>query len=165
MDFTVDLLKKKIAEYEEEVSTGNNETAKFHEKQVKILEKKLTDLDAKELALWEAQLDSENKMPSHILKSLTDKLAKEREETETALTKAREAVATPIDNEVKRVTLQNALDALRDDEISVAEKNRYLKACISRITYHREAPQRRFGKGSGGGYVIAPIELDVKMMF
>ena len=165
MDFVVDLLKQKIAEYSEEVSNDTTETAKFHEKQVKNLEKKLSDLDAKELALWEAQLDPETKMPTHILNSLTDKLSKEREETETALAKAREAVSTPIDNEVKRVTLQNALDALRDDEISVAEKNRYLKACISRITYHREPAQKILGKGNGRGYISPPIELDVKMMF
>ena len=165
MDFTVDLLKQKIAEYSEEVSNDTTETAKFHEKQVKNLEKKLSDLDAKELALWEAQLGEENKMPSHIFQALTEKLAKEREETETALAKAREAVATPIDNEVKRVTLQNALDALLDDEVSVAEKNRFLKACIERITYHREPAQKILGKGNGQGYISLPIKLDVKMMF
>ena len=165
MDFVVELLKKKIAEYSEEVSNDTTETAKFHEKQVKNLERKLAELDSKELALWEAQLDTENKMPSHILKSLTDKLAKEREETEAALTKAREAVATPIDNEVKRVTLQNALDALLDNEVSVADKNRFLKACINRVTYHREPAQRILGKGNGRGYNAPPIELAVKMMF
>ena len=165
MDFTVDLLKRKIAEYEEEVSNDSTETAKFHEKQVKNLEKKLAELDSKELALWEAQLDSENKMPSNIFQALTDKLSKEREETEQALANAKEAVAKPIDNEVKLVTLQNALDALLDNEVSVAEKNRYLKACISRITYHREPAQKTSGKGNGRGYISAPIELDVKMMF
>ena len=165
MDFVVELLKQKIAEYEEEVGNESTETAKFHEKQVKNLEKKLTDLDSKELALWESQLDANNKMPSHIFQALTDKLSKEREETESALIKAREAVETPISNEVKRVTLQNALDALLDDEISVAEKNRFLKACIKRITYHREPSQRILGKGNGRGYTSPPIELDVQMMF
>lgn len=165
MEFTIDLLKRKIAEYSEEANSESAETAKIHEKQVKNLEKKLADLDAKELALWEAQLDTEHKMPSHIFQSLTDKLSKEREETETALAKAREAVAKPIDNEVKIVTLQTALDALLDREISVAEKNQFLKACISRITYHREPAQRILGKGNGKGFTFEPIELDVKMMF
>ena len=165
MDFTVDLLKQKIAEYSEEVSGDNTESAKYLEKQVKSLERKLADIDSKELALWEAQLDSENKMPSHVFQALTDKLLKEREETELALTKAREAVAMPIDNEVKRVTLQTALDALLDDEVSVAEKNRYLKTCINRFTYHRDPIQRIAGKGNGRGYISPPIEIDVKMMF
>ena len=165
IDFVVELLKRKIAEYEEEVSNDSTETAKFHEKQVKNLEKKLSDLDAKELSLWESQLDSENKMPSHIFQALTDKLTKEREETEIALSKAKEAVSKPIDNEVKRVTLQNALDALQDDKVSVAEKNLFLKACIKRIDYHRDPIQRILGKGNGRGYTSPPIELNVKMMF
>ena len=165
LDFVVDLLKQKITEYSQEVNNESAESAKYLEKQVKNLEKKLADIDSKELALWEAQLDTENKMPSHIFQSLTDKLLKEREETETALAKAKEAVATPIDNAVKRVTLQNALDALLDDEISVAEKNRYLKTCIERLTYHREPAQRIIGKGKGRGYISPPIEIDVKMMF
>lgn len=165
MDFVVDLLKRKITEYSQEVGNESTETAKYLEKQVKNLERKLADIDTKELALWEAQLDTENKMPSHIFQSLTEKLSKEREETEAALTKARDAVSTPIDNEVKRVTLQNALDALLDDEVSVAEKNRFLKACINRITYHREPAQRILGKGNGKGFISAPIEIDAKMMF
>ena len=165
MDFTVDLLKQKIREYSEEVSDENDETAKLHEKQVKNLEKKLADLNMKELALWEAQLDTENKMPSHIFQSLTDKLNKERGETEYALAKAREVAEKPMNNEVKRVTLQKALDALLDDEVSVAGKNLYLKECIERITYHREPAQRIVGKGKGRGYISPPIELDVKMIF
>ena len=165
MDFVSNLLREKITEYSENVSTDSTETATFHEKQVKNLERKLAELDTKELALWEAQLDTENKMPPHILKSLTEKLAKEREETEAALANAKEAVATPINNEVKRVTLQNALDALVDDEVSVAEKNLYLKACFDRITYHRAPAERIAGKGNGRGYNSAPIDLDVKMLF
>lgn len=164
IDFVVDLLEQKIKEYSAEVSDDSNETAKFHEKQVKNLEKKLADLDSKELALWEAQLDTENKMPQHVFQALTDKLSKERWETETALAKAREVVSTPITNEQKRVTLQNALDALLDSEVSVAEKNLFLKACIERITYHREPAQRILGKGNGRGFISAPIELDIKMM-
>ena len=165
MEFVVDLLKNKIAEYSEDVCDETSETAKFQEKQVKNLEKKLTELDAKELALWEAQLDSETKMPPHIFQSLTDKLSKEREETETALANARATVAAPINNEIKRVTLQTALDALMDDTVSAAKKNLYLKACINRITYRREAAQRCTGKGCGQRYISAPMELDVKMMF
>lgn len=165
-DFVVDLLRKRIADFEEEVRNERTDVAKFNENQVKVLEKKLSDLGDKELALWESQLDKENKMPPNVFQSLTEKLSKEREETEAALSKAREAVATPINNEVKRVTLQNALDALLDDEVSVAEKNRFLKMCIKRITYRRDTILRLTGhKGNGRGYVSPPIELDIKMMF
>ena len=164
MDFVTDTLREKITEYEIEAQKGNVDSYAFHEKQIKSLEKKLSDIASKELALWEAQLDTENRMPQHVFQALTDKLLKDREEAETALSKTRELLSAPVNYEVKRVTLQKALDALLDDEVSIAEKNRFLKACISRITYHREPSQRILGKGSGRGYISAPIELDVKMM-
>lgn len=165
MDFVENLLKQKIAQYTEEVNSDSSETTKLLEKQVKNLEKKITDLDSKELALWEAQLDTETKIPANIFQTLTEKINKEREETESALAKAREELAKPVDNEVKLVTLQNALDALLNDKVSVAEKNQSLKKCIKRITYHREPAQRIRGSGNWAGYVPAPIELDVQMMF
>lgn len=164
MDFIVDILREKITEYEIEAQKGNADSHAFHEKQIKSLEKKLADIASKELALWEAQLDTEHRMPQHVFQALTDKLVKDREEAETALSKTRELLSAPINYEIKRVTLQKALDALLDDKVSVAEKNRFLKACISRITYHREPAQRMLGKGNGRGYISAPIELDVKMM-
>lgn len=164
MDFVIDLLKEKITEYAIEAQRGNGDSYAFHEKQVKSLEKKLADMASKELALWETQLDTNNRMPAHVFQALTDKLQKEREEAETALSKTRELLSAPINYEIKCVTLQKALDALLDDEVSVAEKNRFLKECISRITYHRGPAQRILGKGKGRGYINAEIELDVEMM-
>ena len=163
MGVVVPILRDKIAEFEIEIEKGNQNADKFHEKMIANLEKKLADLNSKELSLWEAQLDSQNKMPSHIFQALTDKLIKEREETENALAKAKEVIATPIDYEVKRLTFQAALDALMDDEVSVAEKNHLLKACIDRIDYKRDAPIRQLGKGVGRQWILAPIELDVKL--
>jgi len=80
-----------------------------------------------------------------------------------ALKKAREAVSAPVDYEKKRATFQKALDALLDDNLSVAEKNHLLKKCIDKITYHRDAPQRILGKGTGRQYTEPPIKLDVNL--
>ena len=165
MDFVAKLLEQKIAEFETEVNNSNDETNAFHERLVKSLEKKLTDIDAKELSLWETQVntDKEHRMPNHVFQSLTAKLQKEREETEASLEKAREAMAAPINYEKQIVNLKKALEALLDDEVSVAEKNHFLKACIEKITYHRDTPQRILGKGSGRQWTTPPIKLDVKL--
>lgn len=162
-DFVADLLKQKIAEFEIEATRGDDSSNKYQEKRIKSLEKKLADIGTKELSLWESQIDADTKMPPHIFQALTNKLSKEREETETALKKAKEALTTPIDYEKKRVTFQKALDALLDDNVSVAEKNHFLKACIERIEYQREAPLRVPGKGSGRQWTTPPIRLDVKL--
>lgn len=163
VDFTVNLLKQKIAEFEIEAKRGDDGSNNFHEKQIKSLEKKLADINAKELSLWEAQIDSNTKMPAHIFSSLTEKLTKEREDTEKALAKTRAELTTPIDYEKKIITFQAALDALVDKDVSVAEKNHLLKKCIDRITYHREVPVRKLGKGAGRGYTNPPIELKVAL--
>ena len=165
VDFVADALRQRIREFEVEINNCDDESNKFHEKLIKSLEKKLSDLNAKELALWESQVDPnpDNRVPAHIFQAITNKLNTDREETEIALDKARKAISTPIDYEKKLETFQNALDALLDDEVSVAEKNHLLKACIDRIEYHREVPQRILGKGNGRGYTSPPIELEVHL--
>lgn len=161
VDFVADVLREKIAEFEMEIQKGNNGTDQFHEKLIKSLEKKLADINARELSLWESQVDPEigNRMPPHVFQALTDKLVKEREEAESALEKAREAISTPITYEKKRATFQNALDTLLDDEKSVAEKNLLLKSCINRITYHRD-PLERAGNRK---FTAPPIDLDINL--
>ncbi len=165
VEFVTTVLKQKISEFETEVSQGNTHTDDFHEKLIKSLEKKLSDIDAREISLWESQVDPDPavRMPYHIFQTLTDKLAKERGETELALYEARSAVETRVDYRTAIVTFQKALDALLDDEVSVTEKNKLLKACIQRITYHRDVPQRVLGKGSGRQWTSPPIELDIKL--
>jgi DNA invertase Pin-like site-specific DNA recombinase len=164
LDFVVEALKRRISEFEIEAQRGDDGSDKLHEKLAKSLEKKLLDIDAKELSLWESQVDPDmaKRMPPHVFQAITDKLAKEREETETALKKAREAISAPINYEKTRVTLQKALNAMLDDKVSVAEKNHLLKACISKIEYQRDAPERKVGTGNHAAWTTPPIHLDVK---
>jgi DNA invertase Pin-like site-specific DNA recombinase len=164
-DLVIPGLKQQIAEFDLEISNGNDKTVKLQEKLIKNLEKKLEDIDAKELSLWEAQVspDLTNRMPNHIFKTITDKLVKEREDAQIALDKARKEVSKPIDYAKKKVSFQKALDALLDDEVSVDEKNHHLKACIERITYSRGIATKMQGKGVGKKWNYAPIEIDVKL--
>lgn len=165
MDVVVDVLRKRIHDFDMELSNDHDASNKYNEKLLKNLEKKLADLDAKELSLWESQVDPDisNRMPQHIFQSLIDKLVNEREETKIAIEKTRESILTPVNIEKRRATLQQALDAILDDTVSVPEKNALLKACIDRITYSREASVRLVGKGSGRGYIKQPISVDIKL--
>ena len=166
IEFIIEVMKKKIAEFEVAVNNVDNESIVLQEKMIKNLEKKLSDIDAREVTLWEAQVDPDpaNRMPSHVFQSLTDKLKADRENTKTALAKAQAELTKPIDYEKQIVTFQKALDALLDDNVSVAEKNNLLKTCIKRIDYKREAPTRMLGKGVGRQWVMADAFIDVKFM-
>ena len=165
MDFVENLLKKTISDFEIKVGNCDEETNTFHEKHLKNLENKLSDLNAREITLWESQVNPnpENRMPTHVFQALVDKLTKEREETEIAITKTKETLSTPINYEKKLVTFKMALEALQDENKSAAEKNLFLKACIDKIEYRREAPQKVLGKGVGRQWIFSPMKLDVTL--
>ena len=166
IDMVAEVLAKRIAEFDIEVQTGEDSAYKMQEKLVRSLEKKLLDLNDKEMSMWETQVATkpEERMPPHIFQALTAKLEKERADTENALEKARKKIKTPINYEKMRVTFQKALDALLDDNMSASEKNLLLKSCINRIEYRREPSQRILGKGSGRQWSNPPIEIKVDLM-
>jgi hypothetical protein len=161
----VNQLQEKIAEFELEIAKGRDDSVAVHEKLIKNLRKRLADIEAREVAMWESQVDPnpENRMPQHIFQTLTAKLVAEREEVELALKNALETLPKPIDYEQKLVRFKNALDALLDDNRSALEKNRLLKACISKLIYHRARPQRSGNVGKGQ-WTSPPIEIQAKLM-
>lgn len=165
-DFVANVLRKKIKEFKVKANNKNNESALLHDRQITKLEKTLSDLDAREESMWKSQVDPdiENRMPSNIFKKLMNDLQAEREKTKQALEHAYKTRPTPIDYQAKIVTFQNALDALLDDNLSASEKNFLLKKCIDRIDYQRDKPEKATGKGSGRGWIKAPIHLDVKLL-
>lgn len=175
LNLVTDLLRRCIADFEIRIANQQGDSMKLHEQLLKSLEKKMQDLEAKELAQWEAQAnpDPSQRMPVEIFKKLNEKLLKEKEEVKEALCNARKSMPDPVSYEKKLFKFQEALDALLDDTVSAERKNKLLKACIDRITYTREAPQRmkrepgekhgeRF-KTSGGRWTEPPIEIDVKL--
>lgn len=185
MDVVIEILNQKLADYTVKVNENNDDSIREHEKLIKNLEKKLSTLQAKELAQWEAQSepDPAKRMPQHIFQQLNAKLLKEKEDVDIALRNAYATVPAKIDYEQKVVTLQDTLNALADENVSAAEKNKFLKLCIERIEYHRERPERikstekRTKKNGrvngkslkphplnvGANWTYTPIELEVKL--
>ena len=98
-----DILEQCIEDFEVRLNNGENDSAKLHANIIKNLEKKLKDLNAKELAQWEAQSDPnpENRMPQEIFKQLNAKLLKEKDEVQQALNKAYESMPEPVNYEEK----------------------------------------------------------------
>lgn len=187
MNSVVDILKQCIADFEIRVNSNNGDSAKLHEKLLKSLEKKMQELEAKELAQWEAQAnpDPSQRMPAHIFKVLNEKLLKEKDEVKEAMCNARKSMPDPVDYKEKLFRFKEALDALLDPNVDAQRKNKLLKDCIERIDYNREKPERirnpekvtyrngrPDGKGrrlkpnplpSGANWTSPPIELDVKL--
>ena len=175
INIVVDVLKQCINDFEIRIKNESGDAVKLHEKLLKSLEKKMQDLEARELAQWEAQSnpDPSQRMPAEIFKKLNEKLLKEKEEVKEAMCNARKSAPNPVDYEDKLFKFKEALDALLNPEVDAEKKNRLLKACIDRIEYRREAPQilkrdpgvkkgEQF-ESSGGRWTNPPIEIDVKL--
>ena len=183
IDRVAAVLEQCIEDFEIRLQNDSGDSAKLHAKLIKSLEKKEKELQAKELAQWEAQADPDpdKRMPQHIFKQLNEKLLKEKEEVHQALCKAYESMPEPVDYEEKIKLFSDALAALRDPNVDAEEKNKLLKRCISRIEYSRDKPERIASKqvkyydkelkktrhksplNRGGNWTSPPIELDVKL--
>ena len=167
-----DILKQSIEDFEIHLKNNEGDSAKIHTRLVENLERKLKDLEAKELSQWEAQShpDESQRMPAEIFKKLNEKLLLEKAEVRDALRHAYETMPEPINYEEKVRMFSDALEALNDPDVEPIVKNTLLKACIERIDYYRERPERKQpAPGNGKFPMIAtqwtnpPIELDVKL--
>lgn len=171
IDKVCEVLESCIEDFEIRIQENKSNSVELHAQLIKSLEKKLKDLQAKELSQWEQQShpDPAQRMPAEIFKQLNEKLLNEKEEIKQALCKAQEAMPEPIDYEEKQTTFKEALIALRDPEADIVLKNELLKACIERIDYYKAKPQRLQSKGRGcfpmtkSNWSNPPIELDVKL--
>ena len=178
-----EILKGCIEDFETRLKSDEGDSAKLHARLIKNLEKRMEELQAKEISQWEAQShpDPSQRMPAEIFKMLNEKLLKEKEEVQQALCKACESMPEPVDYEEKIILFREALDTLKDPDSSAAEKNKLLKACIDRIEYHRDKPERiksqqiryydkeqkrtrnKSPLKTGGNWTSPPIELNVKL--
>lgn len=172
MERVCDVLQQCIEDFEIRIENNEGDSVKLHARLVKNLEDKLKELEAKELSQWEAQShpDISQRMPAEIFKKLNEKLLKEKEDVRQALCNAYESMPEPVDYEEKMYMFKDALEALKDPDVEPIVKNTLLKACIERIDYYRERPQRKQpAKGNGKFPMIEtqwhspPIELDVKL--
>lgn len=182
-----DILAKSIADFEIKLNNSDVNSAKLHDKMIKSLEKRLREIEARELSQWEAQSDPDHskRMPQAIFKQLNEKLLKEKDEVQEALHNAYLNKPNPIDYEAKIAKFRDALDALQNPDMDAVKKNSLLKDCIERIDYSRERPERvknpekktyrngrEDGKGrrlkpnplkTGATWTNPPVEIEVKL--
>ena len=170
-----EVLEQCIEDFEIRLKNDTGDSLKLHTNLIKNLERKMKDLDTKELSQWEQQShpDESQRMPPHIFKQLNEKLLREKDEVKQALCKAYESMPEPVDYEERIHRFKDALEALKDPKADVTKQNKLLKACIDRIEYQRGKPERlkkelgekkgtRF-KSAGGRWTNPPIELDIKL--
>lgn len=158
-------IEQEIGDYEVKLSQSKEDEQKQKLAEIKMLEKRLQECEAKEVSLWEKYtIDA---MPKHIFDQLLEKTVSEKEKVLNELKTIKETVKDKVDYEDAIVSLSEALVALRDGKASVEKQNALLKACISKITYSRESPIR-VGKEYKGkthnGWTVPDFHLDIDFM-
>ncbi len=175
------VLAQCIEDFEIRLKNDEGDSVKLHARLIRNLEKKLQELQARELVQWEQQSDPDpsKRMPQEIFQKLNEKLLREKEEVQQALCKARESMPDPVDYAERAAKFRDALEALQNPDLDAQTKNRLLKACIDRVDYSREKPQRikstakrvtvdgrrirPDGLPTGANWTTPPIEIDVKL--
>lgn len=136
-EYVINTLKECIADFKVMVNNEQDDSVKLHRDLIVGLERKLKELEDKEITQWEAQYDQELAMPPHIFKKLNEKLLKDKEEIKKSLCKAKESMPKPVNYKNKILQFTDAVNALQDSNISPKTKNQYLKNIIERIEVDR----------------------------
>lgn len=156
LDYVCNALEDCIADFEVRVDTNKDDSVKFHKDLIHRLEKRLHELEQREVEQWKAQYDPDpsKRLPQHIFQKLNEEVVNEKREVEQALCSAKDSMPQPVDYKEKALKFKDALIALKDPEIPTKIKNRYLKDIIDRIEYDRP-PLIRITRDNADQYGIA----------
>lgn len=130
-------IKDCIEDFQIRIENNQDDSFKLHKGLVERLEKKLKELEEKEIKQWEDQYNPEVAMPQEIFKKLNQKLLLEKEEVQKALVKAKGSMPKQIDYREELRKFEDAIDALEDPEVDAKVKNQFLKDIIDKIEYER----------------------------
>ena len=133
-----------IKDFEVRIKENKDDSFKLHRDLVKRLEKKMEELEKKEIEQWEAQYDPDEskRLPPHIFQKLNEKVLREKDEVNKALCKAKDSMPQPVDYKDELLKFTDALKRLKDPEIPAKVKNQYLKNIIDKIEYERGSTVR-----------------------
>ena len=153
LERVIDVLNNCIADFEVQIKNDNKDALENHANLIKKLELKLEELKKKELNQWEKY--TEESMPKQIFNKLNEKVLQEQETVKQALENAKSTAPIVEDYQEKIMRFTDAVQALKNPDVSADSKNRLLKACIERIEYKRDK--------KGTRWYATPFELDITL--
>lgn len=137
VNYICNVLQDCIHDFKIRIKEDKDDSIKLHKDLVIRLEKKLEELEEREVKQWEDQYKPEVAMPPEIFKRLNEKLLKEKEEVKQALCNAQGSIPEPVDYKNKVIRFTKAVEYLKDPTVPAKITNRYLKDIIDRIDYER----------------------------
>lgn len=126
-----------------------------HKAVAATLVKELNSLETQQERLYEFL--EQGVYTSEVFTKRNAALAQRRSELLEAIEKAKSEETSEINYKQRYVALVKAIQALEDDTVSVADKNRLLRAVTKNITYHRETDIR-------GKWQNVPFTLEIELL-
>jgi hypothetical protein len=136
-EYVLKTLTDCIDDFQVMVNNGTDDSVKTYQNIVASMEKKLKELEEKEIAQWDAQYDPDHAMPPHVFKKLNEKLLKEKEQVTKMLNRTLETMPAPVDYKSKILKFTDAVNSLKDPNVDGKAKNRYLHDIIDKIIIDR----------------------------
>jgi len=169
-------IKDCIQDFVIRIENNKDDSFKLHKDLVARLEKKLKELEEKEVLQWEAQYDPDPNMrlPQEVFKRLNEKLLLEKEEIKKSLAKAKGSMPKPIDYREEKKKFEDAITALEDPNVDAKVKNQFLKNIIDRIEYERgetiritkaNAKEYKVDTSKGMQWHTPPYKLKMKLKY
>lgn len=148
-------IRECIQDFDLRIKNNQDDSFKLHKDLMIRLEKKLKELEEKEMLQWEAQYDPDPNMrlPQNVFKKLNEKLLAEKEEVQKALSKAKGSMPKQIDYKEEILKFKNALDALENPTVDAKIKNQFLKDIIDKVEFER-GPTIRITKDNADKYAM-----------
>lgn len=170
------ILRDCIEDFRVRIKEDKDDSFKLHKDLVTRLEKKLKELEDKEIEQWDAQYDPDPdvRLPPHVFKRLNEKLLLEKEEVQKSLAKAKGSMPKPIDYREEMLKFADALDALENPDVDAKVKNQFLKNIIERIEYERpqtvmitkrNAEQYNIDTSKGMQWYTPPYKISMKLKY
>ena len=168
------VLKDCIDDFEVRIENDQDDSVKLHRDLIDRLTKQLAELEKKELEQWDAQYDPDptKRLPQHIFAKLNEKVLKEKEEVNKALTKAKDSAPKHINYRDELVKTKDALRILEDAELDAKTKNQYLKRVIEKMVYERDpivqitkenAEKYNMKSAKGTKYYNPPYKITIEL--
>ncbi len=162
----IELLKANLNELTAKVTDSDENKKEKHLEYVSLLEKRYVEVEKKELSLWDKY--SEEKMPKQVFDKLMANCMEEKQNLENELESAYNDAPEHVDYKGVIASLHKAIEALSDDSVSAATKNKLLKSVVEKIVYKRGKPTRlteieakEKGLETTNGWYRPKFEMDI----
>lgn len=163
MEAVIAGLEQHLEDFEVKMKNGEGDSMKLQEERLVHIQKELEEIESQQEKLYDF-LEREIYDEETFVKR-NKALSEKREDLRTTYNKMKSTLPNSINYEDKVVKLSQAIEALKDNELSAKVKNDFLTAIVEKIVYTSHGAEKTHGKGRprirGGRWDESTFTIDI----